>query len=532
MRHTCRGVRILLVNKFAHVTGGADQHCLDLAAALPTPGTRCGCSAPPTRRTAGAAGAFMPVSTSAGTRDQTRLLEAAPVFFKALWHRGAAAAMRRLAAEFRPDVVHAHKLYPQISVAPVVEAGRLGLPVVQTLHDFEMVSANHLDPGAGALDLTRRSCATGRSTRRRSRSAGRSSSRASGASSPSRTSRRPSHRRHGIDPGRDPQLRARRRPGRCPGWGERAGALYLGRLTEGKGVRDVVELARAAPDVPVDIVGFGELGDELAADGGGGPESGLPRPGAPRGDGAPPPRRARRADALARTGGRPARRAPGHGARARRSSPTTRAAWASTSAAVAATSSSAAWSRWRAAVRRILADEDAWAEKSAHGRRTVLAEHTPSAYVARLRARLRERRLTVRIPTRQKFLTNNSSSAVSYGYAGAFMAFRLVSSRTTAGGRRGEYGERTGCPGGREAIELEREQRNSTGPGDADREPDGARAGRSRRPARLRTGHFCGSHPRRRIPTPAARARSRVAAGSGASSSPTRSASSSPSCWR
>jgi len=31
-------VRIVLVNKFAHVTGGADQHCLDLAAALTAAG--------------------------------------------------------------------------------------------------------------------------------------------------------------------------------------------------------------------------------------------------------------------------------------------------------------------------------------------------------------------------------------------------------------------------------------------------------------------------------------------------------------
>ena len=191
MRHTCRRVRILLVNKFAHVTGGADQHCLDLAAALTDAGHEVRMLSTADPANGWRSGAFVPVSTSAGTRDQTRLLEAAPVFFKALWHRGAAAAMRRLAAEFRPDVVHAHKLYPQLSVAPVVEAARLGLPVVQTLHDFEMVSANHLDPGAGvARPRRRRSCATARSTRRRSRSAGASSSRASGASSPSRRSRR------------------------------------------------------------------------------------------------------------------------------------------------------------------------------------------------------------------------------------------------------------------------------------------------------------------------------------------------------
>ena len=264
MRHTGGGVRILLVNKFAHVTGGADQHCLDLAAALTDAGhdVRMLSTADPAN--GWRSGAFVPVSTSAGTRDQTGLLEAAPVFFKALWHRGAAAAMRRLAAEFRPDVVHAHKLYPQISVAPVVEATRLGLPVVQTLHDFEMVSANHLDPGAGVLDrsetqLRYRALNTATFPIRRRIQLPRvrrfiAVSEVAAAS----------HRRHGIDPVVIRNF-APAPPDAVPGWDERAGALYLGRLTEGKGVRDVVELARAAPDVPVDIVGFGELGDELAA---------------------------------------------------------------------------------------------------------------------------------------------------------------------------------------------------------------------------------------------------------------------------
>ena len=53
--------------------------------------------------------------------------------------------MRRLIERFRPQVVHAHKLYPQLSGAPVIAAARAKLPIVQTLHDYEFLAASYLD---------------------------------------------------------------------------------------------------------------------------------------------------------------------------------------------------------------------------------------------------------------------------------------------------------------------------------------------------------------------------------------------------
>ena len=60
--------------------------------------------------------------------------------------------MRRLIARFRPQVVHAHKLYPQLSAAPVVVAHRAGIPVVQHLHDYEFISASWRDHSGGWMD--------------------------------------------------------------------------------------------------------------------------------------------------------------------------------------------------------------------------------------------------------------------------------------------------------------------------------------------------------------------------------------------
>src|SRR5205807_7777079 len=44
-------------------------------------------------------------------------------------------------------VVHLHKLYPQLSAAPAVIAASRRIPVVQTLHDYELLTGSPLDDG-------------------------------------------------------------------------------------------------------------------------------------------------------------------------------------------------------------------------------------------------------------------------------------------------------------------------------------------------------------------------------------------------
>jgi glycosyltransferase involved in cell wall biosynthesis len=50
-----------------------------------------------------------------------------------------------------------------------------------------------------------------------------------------------------------------------PGFAERAGAAFVGRLHEEKGVRDVIALAGALPGLEVRVAGHGPLESEVAA---------------------------------------------------------------------------------------------------------------------------------------------------------------------------------------------------------------------------------------------------------------------------
>ena len=146
-------MRIAIVNKYLHVTGGADRHCRGLAEILEERGhevvflTTEGTDAPDR------AAVTIPTSVTHDSRAALSMAEQARAAARSLWNPDAAAAMRRLIAEYRPDVVHAHKLYPQLSVAPLVEAARARIPIVQTLHDFELIAASALDARGGWRDL-------------------------------------------------------------------------------------------------------------------------------------------------------------------------------------------------------------------------------------------------------------------------------------------------------------------------------------------------------------------------------------------
>jgi glycosyltransferase involved in cell wall biosynthesis len=254
-------MRIVIVNKYAHLTGGADQHCLGLAHAIQRRGHEVRFLSTRDERNAVDDGVFVSCSVTHGSRESLSPPAQASVFAKALWNREAASAMRRLLDEFRPDVVHTHKLYPQLSAAPLVVASRAGTPIVQTLHDFEMISASPIDARGGRWDpdesRVRFKLLNGalRPVHRRVHAP-----RVSTFIAVSRFVARV-HAGHGIDAKVLPNFvpyDQEELPEPLP-YDERIGVVFLGRLQPEKGALDAVELARLAPGIPVTIVGSGDL---------------------------------------------------------------------------------------------------------------------------------------------------------------------------------------------------------------------------------------------------------------------------------
>src|SRR5256885_5087305 len=114
-------MRVLLVNKHAYLLGGVDSHCAWLARGLRERGHE-----------------VMWLSTQAESNPESGAFVprrgGAARALQAIWSRPAAAATRTMVERLEPDVVHAHMLYPLLSVAPLVVARRHRIPVVHTLH--------------------------------------------------------------------------------------------------------------------------------------------------------------------------------------------------------------------------------------------------------------------------------------------------------------------------------------------------------------------------------------------------------------
>jgi glycosyltransferase involved in cell wall biosynthesis len=269
-------MRVLHVNKFLHRRGGAEGYLLDVARLQRAAGDTVeyfGMDHPenepglsyvrhfPARMELEPAPAGLRKASAAG---------------RMVWSPSARRGLDRVLADFRPDVVHLHNIYHQLSPSILAAARDAGVPCVLTLHDYKLACPSYrmLDHGkpcdacvtGGVWQAARRSCKDG------SRSASALLSleswlhRRMGAYEPVGVFLAPSEflaavmRRAGVFPDRlrvlplflDPAaITTRRAPaGRS--------VVYAGRLSAEKGVDVLIRaVAELPPEVPVEIAGDG-----------------------------------------------------------------------------------------------------------------------------------------------------------------------------------------------------------------------------------------------------------------------------------
>jgi glycosyltransferase involved in cell wall biosynthesis len=189
--------------------------------------------------------------------------KAAGIAARALWNARAAAATRQLVGSLDPDIVHVHKLYPQLSVAPVVVASRMGIPIVQTVHDYEFISASPFDDAGSWRDCVEKQLSY-RTLNTLLFQAKHliHSPRVNSWISVSRSTCQ-AYRERGITATVLPNF-TEPFTGRVPSFDDRRGILFMGRLSEEKGLRHVLELPRhLSSEIPVTLAGEGPLRDEV-----------------------------------------------------------------------------------------------------------------------------------------------------------------------------------------------------------------------------------------------------------------------------
>jgi glycosyltransferase involved in cell wall biosynthesis len=256
------GLRILFANDHARLTGGADVHCFELDRLLTARGHEVRLLSTLHPENLEATGAFVPQIVDRRSRDALPPKAAARVSALACWNRTVAAATEQILSEFQPDILHAHKLYPQLSVAPIVTAAKRSVPILQTAHDYEFVSASAVDDSGRRVDrdedrasyrlLNSLLFAIKRTVH---------VPRVSAWITVSEDLAEVYRRKGRIESVALPNFVA---PGARPLPREaRTGVLFVGRLAREKGLDHVLELARRRPGLAVTVIGDGPLAEAV-----------------------------------------------------------------------------------------------------------------------------------------------------------------------------------------------------------------------------------------------------------------------------
>ncbi|WP_340539653.1 glycosyltransferase [Nocardioides sp. GXZ039] len=269
-------MRILHVNKFLYRRGGAESYLLDLAAAQQASGHEV---------------SFFAMAHPDNLADPnddlfpTRMeldpppeggLERLRTAARIVHRRDARAAMARILDRVRPDVVHLHNIYHQLSPSILAPITDRAIPSVMTLHDYKLVCPTYqlLDADGEICEA----CLPGRFRNAVRRRCNRGSLTGSALSAVESRVHRTTGAYDGIDVLACPSdfLRAKMVQGGiaatrlahltnfCDLSGIEAatepgrGVLYAGRLSHEKGVDVLVEAARHLPQgLPITIAGDG-----------------------------------------------------------------------------------------------------------------------------------------------------------------------------------------------------------------------------------------------------------------------------------
>ena len=136
-------MRVLLINKFHYLKGGAERAYFDTAHILAENGHEVAFFAmahPENLKTPWSRFFVSGVDYHDAQASIGAKLRAAG---RILWNHEAAVKLDALIREFKPDVAHLHNIYHQLSPSILWTLKKHGVRMVMTLHDYKLISPNY-----------------------------------------------------------------------------------------------------------------------------------------------------------------------------------------------------------------------------------------------------------------------------------------------------------------------------------------------------------------------------------------------------
>jgi len=143
-------MKVLLVNKFNFIKGGADRYFLELAELLTTRGVTVAkfCLSHPDNLS-DKYSRYWPSGVNFDNWRWSLIFKYAGHIF---WNHEASKKFERLIKDFKPDVVHVHSIFHHLSPSILPIAKRHGVPVVMHLHDYQLICPNWQMFSRGQID--------------------------------------------------------------------------------------------------------------------------------------------------------------------------------------------------------------------------------------------------------------------------------------------------------------------------------------------------------------------------------------------
>lgn len=134
-------MKIIQINKFNYLRGGAEKYFLELAEKLTQAGHQVAKFCMTDRRNLNDTWSGYWLSQinfeQPGLSDKLRAPE------RIIYSRAAKRGLARLIKDFQPDIIHVHNIYHQLSPSVLDAAREAVVPVVMTLHDYKLICPNY-----------------------------------------------------------------------------------------------------------------------------------------------------------------------------------------------------------------------------------------------------------------------------------------------------------------------------------------------------------------------------------------------------
>lgn len=133
-------MKIIQVNKFLYPKGGADKYCLTLIDELEKSGEEIIPFGMADDRNFDSIWSKY-FSENIDYHQSGNYLK---IVTRLIWNKEAANKFAKLLEVTKPDLIHAHNIYHQLSPSILVEAKKRKIPVIMTLHDYKLACPNYL----------------------------------------------------------------------------------------------------------------------------------------------------------------------------------------------------------------------------------------------------------------------------------------------------------------------------------------------------------------------------------------------------